>query len=403
MVKQIDSEISIDTEYLRNLLEQMIEINSIIGKEKELAIFVAQELQKIGMAIQLDDVEPDRPNIYASHIFDSKGKTMTINGHLDTVDICEGWTYDPFIPIEKDGKLFGLGSSDMKGGMACAIAAIKALIENGENLTGQIHFSGVVDEEGYGKGAKKMLEHPFFGKGKTDGIIVVEPSFGTEDASALPLGMTGKVLYKLTFHGKSAHAFTPKDGINAIEDASKFLTALALTLKDPKAQPSFMLPRDEEFGTGSFCALKMEGGYKIYSVVVPDTCDIILNRLLIPGETKESAIKDLKEFIDQLDLKSNYTLEVQDPYYLPYKTSRDSLICKSLIEAYKSEMKSEPNFIYKNMITDANTFMGEGKIPTMIFGPDGGNLHAPDEYVVLDSLEMAAKIYVKTFLEFQKM
>lgn len=397
-----DFNISIDEVYLKSLLEQMIEINSIIGKEKDLAVFLAQELQKLGMGIQLDDVEPNRPNIYASYIFDMKGKTMTINSHLDTVAICEGWSVDPFLPYEKNGRLYGLGSSDMKAGIACSIAAIKALIESNLDLSGQIHYTAVVDEEGYGEGAKKMLTHPFFGKGKTAGVLITEPSFGEYDSLALPLGMTGKILYKISFHGKSAHAFTPEDGINAIESASIFLTALTNSLNDSKITPAFQMPIDDEFGRGSFCALKMEGGYKVYSVVVPDQCEIILNRLIVPGENKESAFNDLKEFIDKLKLKSNYTLEVVPPYYLPYKTPKDSLICKSLVSAYQIEFNKEPEFNYRNMITDANTFMGDGNIPTMIFGPRGGNIHAADEYVILDSLEKTAKIYARTFQEFQK-
>jgi acetylornithine deacetylase/succinyl-diaminopimelate desuccinylase-like protein len=101
-------------------------------------------------------------------------------------------------------------------------------------------------------------------------------------------------------------------------------------------------------------------------------------------------------------LKSDYTLEIIPPYYLPYKTPKDSLICKSLVSACKKEFKKKPAFNYRNMITDANTFMGEGNIPTMIFGPRGGNIHAADEYVIMDSLERTAKIYARTFLEFQK-
>lgn len=398
-----DFDISIDYTYLKSILEQMIEINSVIGEEKNLAIFLAQEFQKLGLGFQLDDVEPNRPNIYASHIFDSKGKTMTINSHLDTVAVCEGWSKDPFLPYEKNDRLYGLGSSDMKAGIACSLAAIKALIESNMELTGQIHYTGVVDEEGYGKGAKKMLSHPFFGKGKTDGIVITEPYFGEYEELALPLGMTGKILYKITFHGKSAHAFTPEDGINAIEAASKFLTALSNSLNDSTKSPSFQLPTDNEFGRGSFCALKMEGGYKIYSVVVPDHCEIILNRLIVPGEDKESAYNDLKKFLDNLNLKSNYTLEIVPPFYLPYKTPEDSLICKSMITAFQNEFNRKPDFNYRNMITDANTFMGEGNIPTMIFGPKGGNIHAADEYVILDSLEKTARIFARTFFEFQKL
>ncbi|NHJ87936.1 MAG: M20 family metallopeptidase [Asgard group archaeon] len=308
----------IDNSYLHTLLEEMIEINSIVGNEKNLAVFLAQELQKLGLAIQLEDVQQNRPNVYAQHSFDKEGKTLTFNGHLDTVDICKGWSEDPFLPCEKAGNLYGLGSVDMKAGLACNLAAIKALLDSNETITGKIHFTAVIDEEGLGLGSRKMLTNPFFGKGRTDGIIISEPFSGKNSDYPLPIGMTGKILYKIVFSGKSAHAFHPDEGINAIDDASKFITQLT-----SNSNRTFNLPSDRDFGQGNICILKIDGGYKVYSVVVPDTCEVILNRLLIPGETKESSIADMQEFIDSLQLSSDVSLEIIPPFYLPYKLSND--------------------------------------------------------------------------------
>ena len=391
----------IDTSYLRRILEEMIEINSILGKEKDLAVYLAQECQKLGLAIQLEDVEPNRPNIYAHHSFDKEGRTLTFNGHIDTVDVSSGWSTDPFVPIEKNNRLYGLGSVDMKAGLACGLAAIKALLDSNEVLQGQIHFSGVVDEEGYGIGAKKMLQNSFFGIGKTDGIIIPEPYYGNTAQLALPLGMTGKILYKITFQGKSAHAFRPHLGINAVNDASRFISSIMEVIQGKETKYSFSLPQDNDFGQGSLCFLKISGGYKIYSVTVPESCEIVLNRLLVTGETKESATKDLQLFIAELNLDSEVSVEVIPPFYYSYKISKEQLLVKALIKGYKSIFGKEPHFSHWNMITDANTFTGEGNIPTIVMGPKGGNLHAADEYVEIDTLEKTALTYCQTFIAFQ--
>ncbi len=393
--------IVIDKQYLFSLLKEMIKINSILGQESNLAHFLFDEIKKLGMHVELEEVSQNRENIYAEYNFHSKGKTLTLNGHLDTVDICTGWSTDPFQPTEKSGKLYGLGSVDMKGGLACQLAAVKALIESDLNLQGTIHFTAVVDEEGYGTGAKKMLGNSNFGKGATEGIVISEPCFGHSPDNGLPLGMTGKVLYKITVIGKSAHAFTPEKGVNAVTDASRILAAMDIIGENPSIK-KFPLPIEEDFGQGSFCVLKIEGGYKTYSVVVPEHCNFELNRLTVPGETKESVKEDFNQFIKQMQLKSNVSIEVIPPFYLPYKIAKDHPLFKSLEESFISIFKKEPYTTYSKMITDANTFMGEGNIPTVIFGPRGGNLHAAGEFVEIDSLVPAATVFAQLFINFQK-
>jgi acetylornithine deacetylase/succinyl-diaminopimelate desuccinylase family protein len=392
----------IDTKFLFSLLEEMIEIDSIIGKEKELAVFLAEKLQELGLAIQLEDVEPNRPNLYAQHTFSNSGKTLTYNGHLDTVEVCGDWTHDPFIPFFSDEKLFGLGSADMKGGMACQIAAIKALLDSGEEIPGMIHFTAVIDEEGYGIGAKKMLDNPMFGKGRTDGVVIAEPLFGDSDKNPLPLGMTGKVLYKIMVKGVSAHAFRPELGVNAVSDASRIVSIVEEISKTGSSfVGNYKIPHDFDFGKSSFCVLKIDGGYKTYSVIVPEHCEIILNRLTLPGETKESVRKDFEQLIADLKLKSKVTIEIIPPYYNSYKISKNHKLYQSLETSYKEILSQTPKTAYLKMITDANTFMGVGEIPTVHFGPKGNNLHGADEHVFIDSLEKTAKVYSSLYLNFQ--
>jgi len=392
----------IDSKYLFSILEEMIEIDSTLGKEKELAVYLAERIQELGFAIQLDDVEPNRPNLYAQHSFSKTGKTLTYNGHLDTVEVSGEWTYDPFMPIFSEEKLFGLGSADMKGGMACQLTAIKALLDSGEELSGTIHFTAVIDEEGYGMGAKKMLENPVFGKGKTDGVIIAEPLFGDTEKGALPLGMTGKVLYKILVKGVSAHAFRPEQGVNAVSDASRIVAIVEeISQTGSSFVGNYKIPHDFDFGKGSFCVLKIDGGYKTYSVIVPEHCEIILNRLTLPEETKESVKNDFEQLIADLKLKSKVTIEIIPPYYNSYKIPRNHKMFQALETSYKEVIAQNPKTAYMKMITDANTFMGEGDIPTVHFGPKGDNLHGADEHVFIDTLEKTAKVYTSFYLNFQ--
>lgn len=308
------------------------------------------------------------------------------NGHLDTVPVCEGWSKDPFTPVLKDGLIIGLGSMDMKGGIACSLGALKALIES-DMVTGNLAFSGVIDEEGYSKGAKAVLNTELK---KADAIIIGEPFFGDSEQNFVPIGITGKILYKITVHGLSAHGFNPEKGINAIDDAAKIVASL----------DQLKLGTHPNFTKGSICTLKFTGGYEKYSVVIPDLCTIIINRLMVPGETKEGVMEDMQQFIDSLALSSKVDVKNIPPFYDPYEIRRDEQIMRCFETAYQEIRGTLPIYGYRLAITDANVFMGQSKIPTINFGPKGGNSHGPNEYVEVNSLLDATRIQAQTTLNF---
>ena len=104
-----------------------------------------------------------------------------------------------------------------------------------------------------------------------------------------------------------------------------------------------------------------------------------------------------------MQLKSKVSVEIIPPFYLPYKIPKEHPLYESLEQSFVEIFNKEPFTIYSKMITDANTFMGEGEIPTVIFGTKGGNLHAADEYVEIDSLVPAAKVFAQHFINFQKL
>ena len=373
----------VDEGYGVHLLREMVRIPSVVGEERELAEFLEGELQGLGFKTRLQWVEEGRPNVIALHRF-SEGRTLMFNGHLDTVPVCEGWETDPFDPVEREGKLYGLGSCDMKGGIASILMALKAIMDSGMELRGTLAFTGVVGEEAYSKGARAILETEL---AKADAAIIGEPY-----TEVIPLGISGKILYELIVKGRSAHGFRPEMGINAIEEAAKILTSL----------DRLRLGTHPKFGRGNVCTLKIEGGYKRYSVVVPDRCRVEINRLIVPGESVETAVEDMRRLIGELGLRAEVEVRTKPPYYEPFEMSPEEPIVKVFSEAYEEVRGVKPRFHYSLSITDANVFAGEAGIPTLHLGPGGGGAHQPNEFVRLEDLKPTSMIHALIAEKFLK-
>ena len=377
MVEEILSRL--DDAYTIRLLDDMIRINSVVGQERELAEYIRAELESLGFECEMDEVEPGRPNVYARLEGEEPGGRLNFNGHTDTVPVVEGWDTDPFTPVIKEGKMYGLGSCDMKAGIACTINALKAIVESGFSFNGELSFSGVIDEEAHGVGAKAMLKTDL---ADVDAIILAEPYPGNE-TKPIPLGITGKILYDVYVRGKAAHGFRPHLGVNAVEEASAIIANLdGLDFLD-----------HSDFGQGNYSTLKIEGGYEVYSVVVPASCRFEVNRLLVPGETVETAIKDMERLVESLDLEAKVEVKTKPPRYEAYVMEKDDPILQVFDGVYREVMDREPLYEHASGITDANIFAGEGGISCLHLGPERGGAHQKNEYVPLDWLPPVSKMY----------
>ena len=370
----------VDEAYGIRLLKDMVQIPSVVGDERDLAEFLEKELKALGFETRLQWVQDRRPNVIGVHRF-GEGKTFMFNGHLDTVPVCEGWATDPFKPVEKQGKLYGLGSFDMKGGIASILTALKAVMDSGRQLKGTLAFSGVVGEEGYSEGARGILKTEL---AKADAVLIGEPH------DDIDLGVTGKVLYELIVKGKSAHAFHPQEGVNAVEEAAKIITAL----------DRLELKTHPKFGKGNTCTLKIEGGYERYSVMVPDKCRVEVSRLTVPEESIDSTIANMKRLVNSLGLKAEVEVRIKPPYYEPFEMSRDESVVRAYAEAFKQVRGVIPKFGYRASISDANVFVGEGGIPTVQHGPAGEGSHQANEFVYLKNLKPSAMVDALTATKF---
>ncbi len=370
----------LDDRYTRRLLSDMIRIPSVVGSEQTLAEFILKELQEMGIESRLDEVEPGRSNVYARLSGSRPGKRLHFTGHMDTVPVCEGWIMDPFAATVQGDKMIGLGSCDMKAGLACAMNMLRAIKLSGIDFAGELLFSAVVDEEAYSKGTLKLAGTDF---GQCDAVVIAEP-FPADEQHPTPIGITGKVLYDITVKGKAAHGFLPHEGINAVEEAARILTAL----------DRLNLRTHPEYGKGNYSTLKIEGGYQIYTVVVPDVCRVEINRLLVPGETSQSALQDMRDLVASLNLSADVDVTLKAPVYESYVLNNDEPILQVLNEIYPLVMGGKiPHYGFSHVITDANVFAGKLHIPTIHLGPPMGNIHQRDEYVLLSWLAPVSKMY----------
>lgn len=368
----------LDQDYTLRLLREMVAIDSVVGSEAELAEYLNRELRDLGLDCEMHEVEAGRPNVYARLQGTGPGRRLNLCGHTDTVPVCEGWESDPLVPVVRDGRLYGLGTCDMKAGLACLLAVLKAFVESETPFLGELSFAGVVDEEGQSKGARTMLDTDL---SACDAILLAEPYAGDEDMP-MPLGITGKVLYDVKVRGHAAHGFRPHLGINAVEEAARIIAALE----------RLPMQQHPDFGRGNYCTLKIEGGYQVYSVVVPDSCRFEINRLLVPGETAVMALKDMERLVESLDLTAEVEVGLKPPQYEPFLMDRQEPIVEVFDGVYRQVMGVEPVYGYKRGITDANVF-GEKGIPSLHLGPARGNVHQPNEYVDLEWLKPLSEMF----------
>lgn len=322
------------------------------------------------------------------------GPVICLNGHLDTVRLAHGWTRDPYGAEIADGKMYGVGALDMKSGCAALMIALRNFVKNNADFAGKVILTLVSDEEGpYGLGTNALIE-----EGLLNGIdcaIVAEPSscFTKMDFPVLCLGAKGAMAYQVDFFGKAAHAAIPEEGINAAVDASGFLAEMA----GQKGRVKDIL------GEGRICpiAITADGG----ACSVPDHAMVTVYRHIVNGETVETVITEAEELLKRLKPACEYKISMRpaptegSSYYKPYVLPEDDRFVIKMQEAISERFTRKASIGYLASVGDFNYLATRlGNVPTLIIGPDGGNIHQADEYVNVDTVGGTADI-LELFLE----
>ena len=354
------------------------------GVEDEAAAVAIGALEEIGATAQIVRGSAGRPSVVAT-IGHGDGPSLAWNGHLDTVPAgaLDTWTVDPFGGDVVDGHLIGRGACDMKGPIAAALAAAAALRRAGIDGPGTITFHLAADEELAGvHGTKVLWEEGFLTQ---QAAIVGEPS-------ELQLGLAerGGAWITATAHGKAAHGSQPDRGVNAITSMAWYLLRLREVLPDVEHRLC---------GHPTVNAALIEGGSA--PNVVPDRCAIDIDRRLIPGETDPHAVlalfqalaADIRRDHPEVDVRAEIR-EWTDAAEAP----SDSIVADAIRASAYAERGETPADVGFTGITDARFYINDARIPTAIFGPGSLSVaHTANEWVAVDDLVAAARIYARIF------
>ncbi len=360
------------------LLRKLVSINSIFPNEGELGEFLEGYLKDIGFRVERQYISEGRFNLLAER--GSEGTAILLYGHMDTVPEYGGWKNNPFEIIENGDRLQGLGTWDMKSG----IAAILKAIEEPSNRRIKIVFG--VDEENISEGAHNIIKSEFV-KG-VEGIIVTEAGdseMGALGPKMITLGRRGRAVYEININGESAHGATNK-GKSAILVASKIVQFL----ESQELIDHQFLPRASQF-VRSINA-KMEG------LSIPDKATLELDRHLVPPQTIHSVFQELDKQMDGFR-EENVRIEVKvkerkTPYLEPYITERNEDFVKKIVSIIENKY-GEVIYNYGLSVADENVFSTLG-IPVITMGPKGDEGHNANEWVskksYLEVIEILKKI-----------
>jgi len=316
---------------------------------------------------------------------DPSRKTLIVNGHLDVVPVnAPAWTSDPFTPQVVDGKLFGRGSADMKGGIAAAIAALDTLERSGRAPGANIVFHLVADEErGGGLGTKVLLD---MGLIAGDACLIPEPT-----DLAVCVAERGLLQGRITVAGKPAHGSRPREGVSAIEHAARVVLALH--------GADFAGPTHPLLGAPSANIGIINGGSAFNTVA--ESCVVGVDRRLLPGATASSATSEIVAMIDGAAVQDlRYTFEV-DTFGEASEMPAEDPFATLVRSCVASVTGSEPDIIGMTFTTDARFVRNQAGIPAVVCGPGAiDQAHGDDEYVTVERLAQACEAFARLYAEF---
>ncbi len=330
--------------------------------EAEIAAFVAAWLVEAGLAVDLYEAAPGRPNVVGVARGSGGGRSLLLNAHMDTVGVAG--MESPFEPIVREGRLHGRGSGDMKGSLAASMLVGAAAVREG--LRGDVIIAAVADEEVGSLGTEALVRRT-----TADAAIVTEP---TDEVVAV--AHKGFVAFEIETVGRAAHGSRPDIGIDAIAAMGPVLsgiTALDARLRGAADHPLL--------GTGSVHAAVIEGGQEYSSY--PAGCLLKGERRTVPGETVELVRAELAE------LTNGTGASVTTPFHRgPFETDADAPVVTALRRHSGGDAVGGVAFWADSAL------LADAGISTVLYGPIVGGIHGEDEWVDLPSLERCHDAYL---------
>jgi succinyl-diaminopimelate desuccinylase len=414
----------IKKEELIGLTQDLIRIPSVRsqkegGNEEKVAMFLSHHLEEMGLEVVVEEVEPGSPNVIAVLQGEGDGPCLMFECHTDVVtegDASE-WKYGPFEGKLAGNRIYGRGACDTKGNLAAAIQAVQAISQSGTAFKGRILLGILVDEEGMMSGVKHFIR-----QGWANGVhaaIVCEPV-----DNHLCITQKGALRAELMTTGKMSHGAMPLAGLNPIPPMISILEKMR-QLEEEEIE---RLGKDVFLGYPSITPTVLQAPVKGEPQlnVIPHQCRALLDVRTIPGQPHEALKKQLEEIIkdeektvnasldsgplreirETLETSLSKGLSFQSKLHVfedrPWtKTSREERIVQAASKAIQSVTGKEPTYGGVLGATDGTFLSAWAGIPIVTIGAGKWMIpHQKDEWVSVDELELTAKIYAASALEF---
>lgn len=368
---------------------EMVRIKSVNppGDEMAMAEYVANVLKSIGLEVKLLKHSSSRASVLAILRGSGQVPALLYSAHLDTVPLgAEQWIHEPFAAETLDGKIWGRGSADMKGGLAALLVMAKIMANSGLSIKGDLIFAITAGEEIDSLGAKSVASYP--GLGPVQAIIVPEPSYND-----IYIAEKGALWLEISTYGKTAHGSMPALGKNAVMMMVELIKGLE----------KISIPFESHAMLGGFSMSinTISGGIK--TNVVPDRCVVSIDMRTVPGQDHHDIMARFQGLIKDLgkhdpDFKAAIDISNDRP---PIETSPEEPVVKMMVDIVADITGELPIPKGVNYYTDAATLTPAFKAPMIICGPGHPGLaHQPNEYVEIEKLVQAAKIYTAATHQF---
>jgi succinyl-diaminopimelate desuccinylase len=391
-----------DGEEVISLTQELVRIPSVYrpsvpgGNEEKVALFVANYLKRIGIHdVHVQEVETGRPNVIGIVDSGRPGKTLLFEGHTDVVT--EGdhseWKYDPFGAKIVDGRMYGRGTNDTKGNLACMITAVHSLLRDEEHFNGRIILCIPCDEEGMMIGIKHFIDQGW-AEG-VDGAIICEP-----EENQICISQKGAMRVVIHTYGKMSHGAIPLSGINPITPMAKIICELAKLEQREKD----LLGKHPELGWPSITPTILQSPVKGEPQinVMPAQCMMTLDIRTIPGQDHHLLKEEMERILSSLsneDPTFKASLEVIEDR--PWtNTDKNNQVVKAIAEAYTMVTGKEPVYNGVPGATDG-TFLHLAGVPIITTGAGDREIpHHINEYVDIEELAITTQIYRQAALNF---
>lgn len=402
----IDEHAAEAIEFLQKLIQQP----SVQGNEKNAQAIVIQKLKDLGLEVDVWDPSyqelstssyfvPSRntyegsPNVVGVLRGEGGGKSIILNGHIDVVP--EGdrtkWKHDPFSGKVEDGKMFGRGTTDMKGGNVALLIAVEAIIKSGIKLRGDVIFQSVIEEESGGVGTLATLLRNY----KADAAIIPEPT-----NMKLFIKQQGSMWFRVTVEGLAAHGGTRYEGVSAIEKTWEIHQGILALEKKRNASVNdplyshIAIPLPINVG-------KIQGGS--WPSSVPDLVTLEGRIGVGPHENMDNVKKELADCLDQVcstdDWLKNHPVKLEffGAQWVPNAVDSHHPFVKEIEENFEAIYQRKIKIEAAPWGTDGGLLGRVGNIPTLVIGPGETKVaHYPNEYIEIKEVIQAAKLFALT-------